>query len=187
MRHLRAALTASVALVISLPAASAQAALLTEGSSPAVARASFAAATPANHKPKTCANPLIKTIMRAGFKGANIREAYAIAMRESNGNPRAISPSNDYGLFQINAGAWSGQSWWDSSSMLNADYNARIAHRISRGGKDWRMWGIRADGQGMDVTYYGMWSASTQYAWIWSPYSRYYASFPRSCRSLLVG
>lgn len=126
-----------------------------------------------------CKNKLANWIYQAGFRGENIREAWAIAMRESNGSPTEISPSNDFGLFQINAGAWSGQSWWDSQSMLDPVYNARIAYKISKGGKSWVMWGL--DGQGNTAAYvyssYG-WSQWQIDNWITIPYQKYYVQFP---------
>lgn len=41
-------------------------------------------------------------------------------------------------------------------------------------------------GDGIDATYYGGWSASTQYAWIWKPYTvglAKYDRLPRACHA----
>lgn len=127
-----------------------------------------------------CKDPLALTIRNAGFRGESIHVAWAIAMRESNGNPTVISASGDYGLFQINSGAWSNQSWWDSSAMLTPDYNARIAYKISKGGKDWKMWGLDRYGN-LDATYYQSWGPDLWQAWIVAPFQKYYAQFPTKC------
>lgn len=125
----------------------------------------------------SCKNPLAQTLYRAGFRGKNHREAWAIAMRESNGNEKEISPSSDYGLFQFNAPSWSGASWWDWNLILDGEYNARVAYKMSKGGKTWYPWGL--DGQGnLDSGSYGGWSDSQVYAWIVEPYQRYYRQYP---------
>lgn len=124
-----------------------------------------------------CGNQLARTIYNAGFRGESHRVAWAIAMRESNGNPRVISPSSDYGLFQINAPSWSDEPWWDYNSMLDPDYNARIAYKMSRGGKNWAMWGLDRYGN-LDATYYQSWGPDLWDAWITGPFNKYYAQYP---------
>lgn len=104
-------------------------------------------------KPKWhCKNALARTLYKAGFRGTNLREAWAIAMRESGGRARAVSSTHDYGLFQWNYAAWHGQSWWSTGRLLTPDYNARVAFRISRGGKTWYPWDI--DGRGRHLGRY---------------------------------
>lgn len=139
--------------------------------------------------PRPCRDRLVNIIVDAGFKGNNIREAYAIVMRESNGEN--LGPGHpafngaDWGIWQFNKPTWGGEPWWSDEAMLDPRKQSRIAKNFSRGGKDWRHWGISGDGQSMDTTYYGMWDADTQYAWIWEPYARYYGSFPKKCLSVL--
>jgi hypothetical protein len=59
--------------------------------------------------------------------------AAAVAMAESGGNPSAISPSNDYGLWQIN-------SIHGAQATLDVMANARAAVAISHNGADWGPW-----------------------------------------------
>lgn len=130
----------------------------------------------AKQKPP-CRNELVLTIYGAGFRGQNIKEAYAIAMRESNGIASTVS-NQDYGLYQFNYPTWSGTFDW--SRILDADYNARAAYKLSNGGKSWLPWGMRNHME-FDRASYGMWSDDQFYAWVIEPYQRYYAQFPRKC------
>ena len=98
------------------------------------------------NKKKQCKNWLVRELRETGFRGKNLMEAWAIVMRESGGRENAISATNDYGMFQFNRAAWSGQDWWDSKMLLTGEYNAKVAYHISRGGKTWYPWDI--DGQG---------------------------------------
>ena len=52
----------------------------------------------------------------------------------------AISPTSDYGLFQVNRPSW--ESTFDFRQMLHLYYNTRAAYRISRGGRDWSPWSV---------------------------------------------
>jgi hypothetical protein len=97
-------------------------------------------------KNKECKNWLVRELRAVGFRGKNLREAWAIVMRESGGRANAISSTNDYGMFQFNRAAWSKQDWWDTEKLLTKRYNAQIAYKISRGGKTWYPWDI--DGKG---------------------------------------
>ena len=97
-------------------------------------------------KPKPCKNWLVRELKEAGFKGRGLRIAWAIAMRESGGRANAISSTGDYGVFQFNRAAWGKQPWWNTTKMLNRDYNIMIAYRISQKGKTFYPWDI--DGKG---------------------------------------
>lgn len=59
--------------------------------------------------------------------------AAAVAMAESGGNPNAVSPSNDYGLWQIN-------SIHGAQATLDVMSNARAAVAISNNGQNWGPW-----------------------------------------------
>jgi len=59
--------------------------------------------------------------------------AASIAMAESGGNPSAISPTNDYGLWQINGSH-------GALATLNPLGNAEAAVSISGNGGDWGAW-----------------------------------------------
>lgn len=123
-----------------------------------------------------CDDELATWLYNAGFRGHNIREAWAIAMRESNGRPKTISNS-DYGLFQFNYPSWGGKSWWSTSMLLTPEYNAKIAYQLSDGGKNWTPWGMN-DHNEFNFSNYGMWSSWQLHNWIVEPYQRYYKQYP---------
>lgn len=68
-----------------------------------------------------------------GWAGAAFTAA-EIARAESGGNPSAISPTSDYGLWQINSSNRPG------SEMLNPFANAREAISLSGNGSNWSPW-----------------------------------------------
>lgn len=70
----------------------------------------------------------------AGGSPGEAFTAAEIATAESGGNPGAISPTDDYGLWQINAGNAPGQE------MLNPYANVREAVSLSGDGSDWSPW-----------------------------------------------
>lgn len=126
-----------------------------------------------------CKNRLARTLYKAGFRGKNLREAWAIVMRESHGHPRSISRTNDFGLFQINKATWSKQKWWKEHRMLDPHYNARVAYRMSKGGKSWLPWGLDGAGRPNPALYRGAgWSPQQIQQWIVKPYQKYYKQFP---------
>ena len=125
----------------------------------------------------SCSNELAQTLFQAGFRGVNLHEAWAIAMRESHGNEREISSSSDYGLFQFNRPSHYSASWWDDERLLDRDYNARVAFQVSRGGDDWMHWGLTPTGK-TDPELYGRWSNEQVWKWITEPYQRYYVQYP---------
>jgi hypothetical protein len=99
----------------------------------------------------------LKALLRAvGFKGKGLKSAWAIAKRESNGQPIRFNGNtrtgdSSFGLFQINMigqlnperKAKFGINY--TSDLLNPVINAQIAYYMSRGGYDWSSWhGINA-------------------------------------------
>ena len=94
----------------------------------------------------------LKAILyEAGFRGKNLKEAWAVAMKESTGRPRSHNDNpntGDYshGLFQINMIGSLGparlkQYKLDSNEELfNPLTNAKIAFQMSNGGKNWSGW-----------------------------------------------
>lgn len=70
----------------------------------------------------------------AGGNPADAFMAAEIATAESGGNPNAISPTDDYGLWQINA------SHGPAMATLNPGGNAEAAVSISDDGTDWGAW-----------------------------------------------
>lgn len=71
--------------------------------------------------------------VQAGGSPAHARMAAEIARAESGGNPNAISPTDDFGLWQINASN-------GSLATLNAYQNARSAIILSQNGTNWNPW-----------------------------------------------
>jgi soluble lytic murein transglycosylase-like protein len=69
--------------------------------------------------------------MAVGGSGRTASHAACIAERESSGNPNAISPTNDWGLWQIHNGG---------RRMLNPAANAAAAVRMSDNGRNWSAW-----------------------------------------------
>lgn len=94
---------------------------------------------------------LAELLSLVGFKGQDLKEAWAIAKKESNGRPLAFNGNvntgdNSYGLFQINMLGILGPDRRDkfnlssNAELLNPVLNAQIAFHMSQGGKDWSSW-----------------------------------------------
>lgn len=86
-----------------------------------------------------------------GFKGHKLKEAWAIAKRESTGRPLSFNGDKStgdqsYGLFQINMIGNLGPARRDkfelktNADLFNPVRNAEIAYHMSNGGKDWSAW-----------------------------------------------
>ena len=102
----------------------------------------------ADHLTKT---DLVKLLSAVGFEGKDLREAWAVAMKESRGNPLSHNGNrktgdNSYGLFQVNMIGSMGQERRDKFSLdynaelLDPVVNAKVAYHMSNGGKDWSAW-----------------------------------------------
>jgi LysM repeat protein len=76
----------------------------------------------------------------AGGSHAEAFTAAEIAMAESGGNQYALSPTDDYGYWQINA------SHGPAMATFNAIGNAKAAIAISADGHDWAAWTTYVDG-----------------------------------------
>ena len=72
--------------------------------------------------------------MAAGGSSRTAAHAACIAEHESGGNAGAISPTNDWGLWQIHNGG---------PRMLNPAANAATAVRMSHNGTNWSAWTTR--------------------------------------------
>lgn len=94
---------------------------------------------------------LIELLQAVGFKGHDLKEAWAIAMKESHGNPLSHNGNrktgdNSYGLFQVNMLGSLGEDRRDkfnlasNAELFNPVVNAQIAYHMSDGGKDWSAW-----------------------------------------------
>jgi hypothetical protein len=86
-----------------------------------------------------------------GFEGQNLKEAWAIAKKESNGRPLAFNGNSDtgdssYGIFQINMIGMLGPDRRDkfnldhNADLFNPVVNAEIAFHMSKGGENWSSW-----------------------------------------------
>lgn len=58
-------------------------------------------------------------------------------LAESGGNCSAISRTNDYGCFQINAPS---HPQWTTDQLLNYQTNIDAAFQVSSGGTNWNAW-----------------------------------------------
>jgi len=103
-------------------------------------------------------------LQQAGFKGEGLKMAYAIAMAESGGNARAHNGNagtgdNSYGLFQINMLGGMGPErrarygLSSNDALYDALTNAKVAYKMSNGGKNWGPWSTY--GSGAYKQYYG--------------------------------
>ncbi|CAB4166985.1 Transglycosylase SLT domain 1 [uncultured Caudovirales phage] len=94
---------------------------------------------------------LVGLLKAVGFKGQDLKEAWAVAKKESHGNPLSHNGNrktgdNSYGLFQVNMLGSLGDTRRDKYSLksnaelLNPVVNAQVAYHMSNGGKDWSAW-----------------------------------------------
>lgn len=134
----------------------------------------------ANVRVEVCNDRVVKWIEKAGFKGANVRVAWAIAQRESNGNPNE-STMPDLGLMQLNYPTWSGTKYWPAN-VYDPVQNLTAVRKMVRD-KGWQPWGLRVHkGQvNYDFSSYGMWSSWQHQNWIVAPFERYYRQYPKGC------
>jgi hypothetical protein len=94
---------------------------------------------------------LVELLYAVGFEGQDLKEAWAVAMTESTGNPHSHNGNrktgdNSYGLFQINMIDKLGIARREkfglesNAELLNPVINAQIAYHMSNGGKNWSAW-----------------------------------------------
>jgi hypothetical protein len=108
------------------------------------------------NKPVLSDRDLALMLKAVGFKGQDLKEAWAVAKKESNGQPIRFNGNtktgdSSYGLFQINMISDLGPERRDKFNLktnfdlLNPVINAKIAYHMSNGGKNWSAWhGITA-------------------------------------------
>jgi hypothetical protein len=137
-----------------------------------------------NERKKTeknrCKDQVVAWIREAGIKGASVRVAWAIAQRESNGNPNE-NTYPDLGIVQLNSPAWSGTKYWPDN--IYDPVQSFTAMRKMVRDMNWQPWGLRVHkGQvSYDFSAYGGWSSWHHQNWIVIPFERYYAQFPKKC------
>jgi hypothetical protein len=94
---------------------------------------------------------LVELLSAVGFEGQDLKEAWAIAKKESNGRPLAHNGNtktgdNSYGMFQVNMLGELGVDRREqfglksNSDLLNPVVNAQIAYYMSKGGENWTAW-----------------------------------------------
>jgi len=99
---------------------------------------------------------LVWLLEAVGFEGQELKEAWAIAKKESNGRPLAfngntLTGDNSYGIFQINMINTLGDDRREkfdldhNADLFNPVVNAQIAYHMSNGGEVWRAWHIGKD------------------------------------------
>jgi len=103
---------------------------------------------------KTLDEVQLKRLLKAvGFEGKALRTAWAVAMKESNGRPKAHNDDlstgdNSYGIFQINMLGGLGDDRREkfdlekNKDLFDPVVNAQIAYHMTRGGEDWSSWKI---------------------------------------------
>jgi hypothetical protein len=99
---------------------------------------------------------LVWLLEAVGFEDQELKEAWAIAKKESNGRPLAfngntLTGDNSYGIFQINMINSLGEdrrikfNLDHNADLFNPVKNAQIAFHMSNGGEVWRAWHIGKD------------------------------------------
>lgn len=107
---------------------------------------------------------LVEILVAAGFRNDALPIAFAVAMRESRGHRNAhngekATKDNSYGLFQINMDGDLGPdrrakfNLESNEDLFDPIRNARIAWRMTDGGKDWSSWGIGPNSYREDLTH----------------------------------
>ena len=114
-----------------------------------MAGASSASAPVSGNEKQLSPDQLNGILYNAGFRGDALRTAWAIAMRESSGQPGLVGPVNgngtrDYGLFQFNDVHRGG--WVDFDRVFDPVYAAEAAFRMSKGGTDFSAWALGDSG-----------------------------------------
>lgn len=100
---------------------------------------------------------LVGLLKAVGFVGDHLKQAWAIAKKESHGRPLAYNGNrktgdSSYGLFQVNMIGSLGEARRDkfrldsNADLLNPVINAQVAYHMSDGGKNWASWkGVRTE------------------------------------------
>jgi hypothetical protein len=99
---------------------------------------------------------LVELLQVVGFEGQDLKEAWAIAKKESNGRPLAfngntLTGDNSYGIFQINMISSLGEDRREkfeldhNADLFNPVTNVQIAFHMSNGGENWSSWHIGKD------------------------------------------
>jgi len=96
---------------------------------------------------------LLGWLLQTGLTGEALRIAWAVGMKESGGNPRALNGNirtgdQSYGLFQINMIGKMGPARRkafgirSNEELFDPVVNCRVMMKLSKNGTDWGPWGI---------------------------------------------
>jgi hypothetical protein len=107
----------------------------------------------ATHREQLKPKQLKELLGLVGFEGKALKQAWAIAMKESTGRPTSHNKNsntgdNSYGLFQINMIGGLGEDRRNkfdlkqNEELFNPVRNAEIAYHMSNGGEDFGAWGL---------------------------------------------
>ncbi len=80
---------------------------------------------------------LCQTMAARYWPSSAVPTACAICEAESGGNPNAVGPVGERGLWQIYPAVWSSVY---PGNLFDPDYNAQVAAAISHGGATWSDW-----------------------------------------------
>lgn len=106
-----------------------------------------------NYTKRLTPTGLVSLLKSVGFKGQALKSAWAVAMRETHGNPLAYNNNrrtgdNSYGLFQVNMiddlGVQRREHYGlkSNNALFDPVTNASIVYKMTNGGKNWSSWGI---------------------------------------------
>jgi len=144
------ALTMGVLMVLNISASSASVQLTDTLPTPAVVTDPLVKYKGA----KTLDNDqLIELLDAVGFKGKQLKVAWAVTKKESGGRPVAHNGNtgtgdNSYGLFQINMIGSLGADRREkfgletNNQLFDPVTNAQVAFHMTKGGTDWGSWGL---------------------------------------------
>jgi Tfp pilus assembly protein PilE len=107
---------------------------------------------------------LVRLLIAVGFEGKNLNKAYAVAKKETHGNPKSYNNNrttgdNSYGLFQINMIGQLGVDRREKYNLItneelfNPVVNAKIAYQMSSQGDDWTSWHIGVGNHEQDAVF----------------------------------
>jgi hypothetical protein len=139
--------------------------------------------------PSRCDNSQAKILFKAGFnKPGMLRGAWAITWRESK-HQSLTEASRWYtgalGTWQIQTSAWSRQSWWSRSNMLDKQKQSEIVRKHFFPGKMYH-WGYgystKNDSWYVNAgMYYRLWGSARTHAWVIAPFNTGWSLFPKKC------
>lgn len=139
--------------------------------------------------PSKCDDKQAKILFGAGFnKPGMLRGAWAITWRESKHDSLTEASrwySGALGTWQIQTSAWSRQSWWSRSNMLDKQKQSEIVRKHFFPDK-MNHWGYgysyKTDSWYVNAgMYYRLWGSARTHAWVIAPFNTGWSLFPKKC------